>query len=127
MSLRSKSTLFSLTGRVILAVLLGISYSANCAGYSVLTHTKRLSLPRGKMALFRSSWLDFPAQHPIRLMDEAYAELLKGTNGKPISSPLCQDLLSYYADLEKSFATKARPEAWQNVIKERSQGFVGLA
>lgn len=53
-----------------------------------------------------------------RLMDETYAELLKRTSGKPISDGLRRDILSYYADLEKPFATKRNPQAWQEVIKE---------
>jgi hypothetical protein len=53
-----------------------------------------------------------------RLMDETYAELLKRTSGKPISDDLRRDILSYYADLEKPFATKKNPKDWQEVIKE---------
>jgi hypothetical protein len=51
-------------------------------------------------------------------MDETYAELLKRTSGKPISEDLRRDILSYYADLEKPFATKKNPKDWQEVIKE---------
>jgi hypothetical protein len=53
-----------------------------------------------------------------RLMDETYAELLKRTSGKPISDDVRRDILSYYADLEKPFATKKNPKDWQEVIKE---------
>jgi hypothetical protein len=53
-----------------------------------------------------------------RLTDETYAELLKRTSGKPISDALRQNILSYYADLKKPFATKRKPKNWQNVIKE---------
>jgi hypothetical protein len=52
------------------------------------------------------------------LMDEAYAELLDKTSGKPLSDALREDLLSYYADLDKPFATKQNSKAWQNLIKE---------
>ena len=52
------------------------------------------------------------------LEDETYARLLKETSGKPISNALRQNILAYYADLEKPFATKKKPEAWQEVIKE---------
>jgi hypothetical protein len=52
------------------------------------------------------------------LMDETYAELLDKTSGKPISDTLRQDLLSYYADLDKPFATKQNSKAWRNLIKE---------
>jgi Zinc dependent phospholipase C len=53
-----------------------------------------------------------------RLTDETYANLLGMTSGKPISDALRRDILAYYADLEKGFATKRDPEAWQ---KLRSQ------
>jgi hypothetical protein len=53
-----------------------------------------------------------------RLTDETYAELLKRTSGKPISDDLRRDILSYYADLEKPFATKKNSKAWQELIKE---------
>jgi hypothetical protein len=53
-----------------------------------------------------------------RLTDETYAKLLDKTNGKPISEPLRRDLLSYYADLEKPFATKRNSKAWHDLIKE---------
>jgi hypothetical protein len=52
------------------------------------------------------------------LMDETYAELLDRTSGKPLSDALRQDLLSYYANLDKPFATKQNSKAWQNLIKE---------
>jgi hypothetical protein len=52
------------------------------------------------------------------LEDETYAKLLKETSGKPISNALRQNILAYYADLEKPFATKKKPEAWHQVIKE---------
>jgi hypothetical protein len=51
-------------------------------------------------------------------MDEAYAELLDKTSGKPLSDALRQDLLSYYVDLDKPFATKQNSKAWQNLIRE---------
>jgi hypothetical protein len=53
-----------------------------------------------------------------RLADETYAKLFNKTSGKPISDALRQDLLSYYADLEKPFATKRNPKAWHELIKE---------
>jgi hypothetical protein len=53
-----------------------------------------------------------------RLTDETYASLLGKTSGKPISNALRQDILSYYADLGKGFATKTDPEAWQKVLHE---------
>jgi hypothetical protein len=53
-----------------------------------------------------------------RLTDETYARLLGKTSGKPISDALRQDILGYYADLGKGFATKTDPEAWQKVLHE---------
>ena len=40
-----------------------------------------------------------------RFADETYAKLLDKTSGEPIPEVLRQDLLSYYADLNKPFAT----------------------
>jgi hypothetical protein len=53
-----------------------------------------------------------------RLTDETYAELLDKTSGKPVPESLCRDLLSYYADLDKPFATKQNSKAWHKLIKE---------
>ena len=53
-----------------------------------------------------------------RLTDQTYAELLQRTTGKPITAALRQDLLSYYADLQKPFATKRNAKDWQNLMKE---------
>ncbi|HKW64981.1 MAG TPA: zinc dependent phospholipase C family protein [Candidatus Acidoferrum sp.] len=53
-----------------------------------------------------------------RLTDETYAKLLQKTSGKPVSNALRQDFLSYYADLEKPYATKRNTKAWQELVKE---------
>jgi len=53
-----------------------------------------------------------------RLADQTYAKLLNKTSGKPVSDALRRDLLSYYADLEKPFATKRNSKAWHELIKE---------
>ena len=53
-----------------------------------------------------------------RLTDETYAKLLGKTSGKPVSDALRTDLLSYYTDLEKPFATKRNSKAWHELIKE---------
>jgi hypothetical protein len=55
-----------------------------------------------------------------RLTDETYAKLLDKTNGKPISDALRLDILAYYADSGKEFATKRNPEAWQKVLDQLS-------
>ena len=52
------------------------------------------------------------------LTDETYAKLVEKTNGRPVSDALRQIILSYYADLEKPFATKQHAKAWQDLIKE---------
>lgn len=53
-----------------------------------------------------------------RLADETYAKLVDKTSGKPVVDALRRDLLSYYADLEKPFATKRNSKAWHDLIKE---------
>ena len=53
-----------------------------------------------------------------KLTDEAYANLLDDASGKPISDALRQDILAYYSDLERGFATKKVPKAWQKVLSE---------
>ena len=53
-----------------------------------------------------------------KLSDDTYAELVARTSGKPISDALRHDLLSYYADLEKPFATKRNSKAWHELIIE---------
>ncbi|HET7206310.1 MAG TPA: zinc dependent phospholipase C family protein, partial [Terriglobales bacterium] len=66
-----------------------------------------------------------------RLADETYAKLLNKTSGKPVSDALRRDLLSYYADLERPFATKQNSKAWHEVIKEldalKSRHVVGIS
>jgi len=53
-----------------------------------------------------------------RLTDETYANLVKKTSGKPVSDALRSDLLSYYADLKKPFATKKNSKDWHELIRE---------
>lgn len=53
-----------------------------------------------------------------RLTDESYAMLLDELNGKPVSDALRQNILDFYRDLGKPFATKKNPEEWQNVLRE---------
>lgn len=66
-----------------------------------------------------------------RLADETYAKLVNKTSGKPVSDALRRDLLSYYADLQKPFATKRNSKAWHQLIKEldtlRSTPVVGIS
>jgi hypothetical protein len=53
-----------------------------------------------------------------KLTDEAYAKLLRKTSGKPVSGALREDLLWYYADLKKPYATKRNAKAWKEVVQE---------
>jgi hypothetical protein len=53
-----------------------------------------------------------------RLTDNTYAKLLNKTSGKPVSDALRQDLLLYYVDLAKPFATKRNSKAWHELIKQ---------
>jgi hypothetical protein len=73
----------------------------------------RLQLPNDNLD---TGGLTDPAVY--RLADETYANLLGMTNGKPISDPLRRDILVYYADLNRGFATKKDPVAWRTVLSE---------
>lgn len=53
-----------------------------------------------------------------RLADETYAKLLSKTSGKHVTDSLRKDLLSYYADLDRAFATKRKAKAWRELIRE---------
>jgi hypothetical protein len=73
----------------------------------------RLQLPNDNLD---TGGITEPADY--RLTDETYANLLDKTSGKPISDALRRDILAYYADLAKGFATKEDPEAWKKVLSE---------
>ena len=73
----------------------------------------RLQLPNDNLD---TGGITEPADY--RLTDETYANLLDKTSGKPISDALRRDILAYYADLAKDFATKRDPEAWNKVVSE---------
>jgi len=51
------------------------------------------------------------------LADDTYAELLKRLDRKPVSSSLRQDILSYYGDVEKHYATKKKSKEWHEVMR----------
>jgi hypothetical protein len=53
-----------------------------------------------------------------RPADKSYATLLSRLNGKPVSDDLRRNILEFYADLEKPFATKKNPREWKNVLQE---------
>ena len=73
MPAQSRSTLFSLSARLILGLLLGVSCTSDCTGYSVLTHE----------AIIDAAWKDnieplllsrFPYATPEQLLQaHAYA------------------------------------------------------
>ena len=73
----------------------------------------RLQLPNDNLD---TGGITEPADY--RLTDETYANLLDKTSGEPISDALRCDILAYYADLAKGFATKRDPEAWKKVLSE---------
>jgi hypothetical protein len=53
-----------------------------------------------------------------RLTDKSYAELLDRMNDKQASDALRQNILDFYADLGKPFATKKNSKEWQNLLRE---------
>ena len=73
----------------------------------------RLQLPNDNLD---TGGVTVPAVY--KLTDETYANLLDKTSGKPISDALRQDILAYYSDLERKFATKKDQHAWQKVLSE---------
>jgi hypothetical protein len=73
----------------------------------------RLQLPNDNLD---TGGLTVPAGYA--LTDETYADLLDKTSGKPISDALRQNILAYYSDLERGFATKKDQHAWQKVLGE---------
>jgi hypothetical protein len=73
----------------------------------------RLQLPNENLD---TGGLTGPALY--RLTDDTYASLLGMTSGKPMSDDLRLEILAYYADLGRGFATKKDPKAWQKVLSE---------
>jgi Zinc dependent phospholipase C len=53
-----------------------------------------------------------------KLTDKTYATLVRKTSGKAVSDALRHDILTYYSDLGKPFATKQNPTAWRELITE---------
>jgi hypothetical protein len=98
MPAQSRSTLFSLSGRLILGLLLGVSYAPDCAGYSVLTHE----------AIIDAAWKDgieplllsrFPYATPEQLLQaHAYAyggAIIQDMGYYPFGSQFFSDLTHY--------------------------------
>jgi hypothetical protein len=53
-----------------------------------------------------------------RLTDESYAELDDRLNEKPVSDTLRLNVLTFYSDPGKPFATKKNPKEWEKVRRE---------
>jgi len=98
MPAQSRSTLFSLSGGVILGLLLGVSCAIDCAGYSVLTHE----------AIIDATWKDgivpllmsrFPDATPEKLIEaHAYAyggAIIQDMGYYPFGSQFFSDLTHY--------------------------------
>jgi hypothetical protein len=98
MPAQNRSTLFSLSGRLILGLLLGVSYAPDCAGYSVLTHE----------AIIDAAWKDgieplllsrFPYATPEQLLQaHAYAyggAIIQDMGYYPFGSQFFSDLTHY--------------------------------
>ena len=93
MSAESRSPLFSLSGRLILALLLGISSAPGCAGYSILTHE----------AIIDAAWKD--GIEPLLLIRFPYAtpeELLKA-HAYAYGGAIIQDM-GYYPSGSRFFS-----------------------
>lgn len=98
MPAQGRSTLFSLSGGLILGLLLGVSYAPDCAGYSVLTHE----------AIIDAAWKDgieplllsrFPYATPEQLLQaHAYAyggAIIQDMGYYPFGSQFFSDLTHY--------------------------------
>jgi len=98
MPARGRSTLFALSGPLILGLLLGISSAPDCAGYSVLTHE----------AIIDAAWKDsiaplllsrFPCATPEELLRaHAYAyggAIIQDMGYYPFGSQFFSDLTHY--------------------------------
>ena len=98
MPAQGRSTLFSLSGRLILGLLVGVSYAPDCAGYSVLTHE----------AIIDAAWKDgivplllsrFPYATPEQLLHaHAYAyggAIIQDMGYYPFGSQFFSDLTHY--------------------------------
>ena len=53
-----------------------------------------------------------------RLTDETYAKLLDKVSGRPIPDDLRSDILNYYQDLSKPYATRRDSKAWIKLVQE---------
>lgn len=92
------------------------SFNITLARYRALLLAQqegRLQLPNDNLD---TGGVTVPASY--KLTDDTYAKLLEKISGQAISDELRQELLYYYADLEKPFATKHNPKAWRELARE---------
>jgi hypothetical protein len=73
----------------------------------------RLQLPNDN---FDTGGMTIAASY--RLADETYAKWLSRLEGKPVSAAVQQNILSYYADLGREYATKKDSKAWQELCRD---------
>jgi len=85
----------------------------HCRALLLAERVHRLQLPNENLDIGVPT---VPATY--RLADETYAKLLNETSGKDVSDSLRKDLLSYYDDLDRAFATKRNSKAWQELVRE---------
>ena len=94
----SRSALFSLSGRLILGLLLGVSYAPDCAGYSVLTHEAIIDAA-WKKGLEPVLLSRFPYATPEQLLQaHAYAyggAIIQDMGYYPFGSQFFSDLTHY--------------------------------
>jgi hypothetical protein len=92
------------------------SFNITLARYRALLLAQqegRLQLPNDNLD---TGGATVPASY--KLADDTYAKLLEKISGQAISDELRRELLYYYADLEKPFATKRNPKAWRELVRE---------
>jgi hypothetical protein len=85
MPARSRSTLFSRSGRLILGLLLVMSCAGDCAGYSVLTHE----------AIIDAAWRDGIEPLLLSRFPSATLDQLLHAHGYAYGGPIIQDM-GYY-------------------------------
>jgi len=85
----------------------------HCRALLLAERAHRLQLPNENLDIGVPT---VPATY--RLADETYAQLLNKTSGEDVSESLRKDLLSYYDDLDKAFATKRQAKDWRELVRE---------
>jgi len=53
-----------------------------------------------------------------RLSDKAYGTLVDKVSGRPLPPDVYNDILAYYADLDRPFDTKRNAKQWRKLLKE---------